>query len=555
MKTDRKKVTINQYIKEHKLYMLLFVLSIIGISFVAPLKSFILQWLIDADSKTEAIHYLVVGCIITILSFVIETICRNLFSNIQCKSISMIRNNIMKYILHRNIAIENEEQTGDYISIETNDMQIISNDYFSSLFSIMIYGGMLFFALCMYIYIDITMLLFVALAAIIPLVLPRFIDGKIKKARTEYSSKISVYTEKVKEILTGFSVIHNFGVEKHFQAVHNNESEHTGNCEYRFYKYNNLSMTSSSFICNILFFIVLLFGMFLVFDHRITLGYMVAATNLSNFIIAPCQVVSSSYGRLKASKQVINKIETMLNAENNEEDLVDDIHKIEKIQISKLSFAYKKQTKKILDEVDLQWNMENRKIAVIGASGIGKSTLAKLIHKYSNDYMGEIRINDRSIMNIPRNKLYEKIGYITQTSYIFNDTIKNNITLYEEFDESEIDSAIRKAGLADYIASLPEGINTMLNENGKSISGGQQQRIALARVLMRGYQVIIADEVTSNLDVKTGEYIMQTLLEDHCLLLVITHSIHSDFMNKFDSIYKMENGKLKLESSIVNQNA
>lgn len=540
-----KKKTINEYIKKHKIYTCLFFIVTIGLAFVAPLKSFILQWLIDASSKESAIYYLILGSIITVLSFALEIVSRNTFSKLQCNCISTTRNNIIEQLLKREKDVEKEESNTQYLSMLTNDLQIISNDYYSSIYSIISYGGMLIFALFMYIYIDISMLLFVIIAGVTPLILPRLLDKTMERTRTNYSEKIAKYTSNIKELLYGFEVIRNFSVEKNYETLHARESKKTAQSEYRFKKYVNLSITTSSLLGNLLFFMVLLFGMFLVFDGKITIGYMVAATNLSNFVITPCQIISSSYATYKSSKKIAEKIESAMNQINDNKKEIKNINEIEEIAIDKLSFRYRKDLSLTLNNICLTWNETNKKIALIGESGSGKSTLAKLIYKYSDHFNGSIKINNKNIQEISKESLYKMIGYISQDTYIFNDSIKNNICLYNDFSEEELEDAINRAGLGKYIHSLPEGINTILSENGKNLSGGQIQRITLARTLIRKYPAIIADEVTSNLDANTTEVIMDNLLENNCMLLVITHDVYNKFMKKFDQIYTINHGQIQ----------
>lgn len=540
-----KKKTINEYIKKHKIYTCLFFIVTIGLAFVAPLKSFILQWLIDASSKESAIYYLILGSIITVLSFALEIVSRNTFSKLQCNCISTTRNNIIEQLLKREKYVEKEESNTQYLSMLTNDLQIISNDYYSSIYSIISYGGMLIFALFMYIYIDISMLLFVIIAGVTPLILLRLLDKTMERTRTNYSEKIAKYTSNIKELLYGFEVIRNFSVEKNYETLHARESKKTAQNEYRFKKYVNLSITTSSLLGNLLFFMVLLFGMFLVFDGKITIGYMVAATNLSNFVITPCQIISSSYATYKSSKKIAEKIESAMNQINDNKKEIKNINEIEEIVIDNLSFRYRKDLSLTLNNICLTWNETNKKIALIGESGSGKSTLAKLIYKYSDHFNGSIKINNKNIQEISKESLYKMIGYISQDTYIFNDSIKNNICLYNDFSEEELEDAINRAGLGKYIHSLPEGINTILSENGKNLSGGQIQRITLARTLIRKYPAIIADEVTSNLDANTTEVIMDNLLENNCMLLVITHDVYNKFMKKFDQIYTINHGQIQ----------
>ena len=549
-----KKDGINIYLKQHIKYMVTFLGVIVMMAFFAPLKSFILQWLIDAQNMREAIIYLGLGCVIILCNFAFNLIGNNMFSQIQTSSVSNIRNMLMQQLLYREKEEQNEESNAEYLSILTNDMQIIATDYYEAGYNIISFGIILLVSLIMYIYIDISMLFFVAIAGVASVTLPRILDKILEKTRKIYSEEVGKYTLISKELLDGYDVIRNFLVTNNYQKLYNDQSKKVKCVDYRFHKLINCSSGLSSLVSNMLFFIVLLFGMLLVFQNKITLGYMVAATYLSNFVIAPCQIISANYAKFKSSKRIVGKINQLLevnNFESSYEAVIDDIITI---NMNNVSFCYKSNSNIVLKDINLKWDENNKKIAIIGESGSGKSTIAKLIYKFSEQYQGDIYINGIELRKIQEQKLYNKVGYVPQDVFIFNDTLKHNITLYDIYTDSEIKEALEKAGLVEFVNSLPKGIDTELLENGKNLSGGQIKRISLARVLLRKYKCIIVDEMTANLDPSTTHLIMNNLLGIDIMLLVITHDVNNEFMNKFDTIYDLKLGKLEKEGDIKKKN-
>ena len=149
--------------------------------------------------------------------------------------------------------------------------------------------------------------------------------------------------------------------------------------------------------------------------------------------------------------------------------------------------------------------------AFIGPSGCGKSTLAKLLFQYYPDYSGDILFNGRQVRALDRTALYRRVGYIAQTAYLFHDTIRNNICLHEDFPDEQLAHAIAAAGLTDWVASLPDGLDTVISENGKNLSGGQRQRIGIARALIVEPEFIIADEPISALDMSIRAQVLNLL--------------------------------------------
>lgn len=276
----------------------------IGISFVAPFKSFIIQWLIDAPTKEATIKFLLLGAVITILSFLLELASRNLATEIRSQSIALIRSKLMNMILSDSMENYFKQGNSDGISVLTNDIQIVNNDLHDAIYNIMLYGGMLLFAVGMLIYINASMLLYVLLASILPFIVPRLLDKKVLSSRERYSNQLSKYTSAIADMLKGFEIIHQFGVADLFAQNHSEFAYATAIAEQDFNKRMNLRIACFSFLSNILFYILLLLGMFLLFDGKVTVGYMVAAPNLSNFIIAPCKTILHQYSRVKSTKAI-----------------------------------------------------------------------------------------------------------------------------------------------------------------------------------------------------------------------------------------------------------
>ena len=183
-----------------------------------------------------------------------------------------------------------------------------------------------------------------------------------------------------------------------------------------------------------------------------------------------------------------------------------------------------------------------QKVALVGESGCGKSTLAKLLFQYYPDYSGDILFNGRQVRTLDRTALYRRVGYIAQTAYLFHDTIRNNICLHEDFPDEQLAHAIAAAGLTDWVASLPDGLDTVISENGKNLSGGQRQRIGIARLALRSYDLIIADEITASLDPDTSQQVMENLIAMPCMVVAITHDVSGAFMKRFDKVYRVTYG-------------
>lgn len=435
------------------------------------------------------------------------------------------------------------ENRADKISILTNDMRIIYDDYYTSIFTILFYGLMMVFALGMYAYISPILLIVVLLLTAVPFLLPSVLNRQLKARRMLFSDQMADYTANIRQLLDGYETIYAFQLDDKFSKIHQSCSQAVSNKEYRFQKLINQSVTLTSFLSNVTFLAMLCSGMLLVFQGTITLGYMVAATNLSNFVIIPVQNIVQCLAKLRSTKPIRNKMMRLMNENRDiDEEAAVITTRISNIKVQNLSFSY--DAKPLLKNVSLEIK-SGEKIAITGRSGCGKSTLVKLIYKYYSNYQGDIWINGLDLKQIGQKSLYAKAGYISQKSFLFEDTIKNNICLYEDFSDADLAWAISQAGLEPYVESLPKGVDTMIYENGANLSGGQIQRIALARLIIRRYEVLIADEITANLAHGTGEEIMNHLLSMDAIVIVITHNTSCQYMNRFHSIYCLADGYLE----------
>lgn len=532
-----------EYVKANKTKSLACLIVTIGISFVAPFKSFIIQWLIDAPTKEAAIKFLLLGAVITILSFLLELASRNLATDIRGQSIALIRSKLMNMILSDSMENYFKQGNSDGISVLTNDIQIINNDLYDAIYNIMLYGGMLLFAVGMLIYINASMLLYVLLASILPFVVPRLLDKKVQLSRKRYSNELSKYTSAIADMLKGFEIIHQFGVVDLFSQNHSEFAYETAMAEQDFNKRMNLNIAGSSFLSNILFYILLLLGMFLLFDGKVTVGYMVAATNLSNFIIAPCKMISHQYSRVKSTKAIRQKLQEIANISKCEQG--EEISEIQQVLWENVSFKYEGMASDLLKNIDMSWE-KNDKIALLGKSGSGKTSIIKLFCKYFDSYSGNIFLSQVELRQISKDSFYKSVGVIAQNPHLFNDTLRNNICLYEDFSEREIQNALLKSGIRDYVDNLPEGLDTMILENGKNLSGGQAQRIAIARAVIRNKKILIVDEGTTGLDVDTAERIMSDLLNMDAMVILITHDTDRKYLSKLNKIYDVVDGEVRL---------
>ena len=541
---EMKHRTVNDYFKQQWPRLILFAAFTLGVSFFAPLKNFQLKWLIDSKSKQEALGYMGLVFAITFSSWFFERLSRRSFTKIACGAVEQVRQRILEQVLHRTVAQYNAEGDAAYLSLLTTDLRTLYDDYYMSLFSIVFWGGIMLCALAMYLYISPVMLLAILLVTIPPLVLPRRMNERLKATRDAFSLQMADYTQQLKELLGGFEIIRSFLREDAYAVLHQKAARKARESELDYQQSLNAMVTNTSLISNLIFPVVMLVGLFLAFDGRLTMGTVSTAASMANFVITPCHQIAQCWAKVKSSQGIRQRLEAAM-AEPQAAEQGEPIGHIDSIQCETVRFAYPNTAEPVLKDASLTVDAA-QKVALVGESGCGKSTLAKLLFQYYPDYSGDILFNGRQVRTLDRTALYRRVGYIAQTAYLFHDTIRNNICLHEDFPDEQLAHAIAAAGLTDWVASLPDGLDTVISENGKNLSGGQRQRIGIARLALRSYDLIIADEITASLDPDTSQQVMENLIAMPCMVVAITHDVAGSFMHQFDKVYRVEHGVVRV---------
>ena len=541
---EMKHRTVNDYFKQQWPRLILFAAFTLGVSFFAPLKNFQLKWLIDSKSKQEALGYMGLVFAITFSIWFFERLSRRSFTRIACGAVEQVRQRILEQVLYRTVAQYNAEGDAAYLSLLTTDLRTLYDDYYMSLFSIVFWGGIMLCALAMYLYISPVMLLAILLVTIPPLVLPRRMNERLKATRDAFSLQMADYTQQLKELLGGFEIIRSFLREDAYAALHQKAARKARESELDYQQSLNAMVTNTSLISNLIFPVVMLVGLFLAFDGRLTMGTVSTAASMANFVITPCHQIAQCWAKVKSSQGIRQRLEAAM-AEPQAAEQGEPIGHIDSIQCETVRFAYPNTAEPVLKDASLTVDAA-QKVALVGESGCGKSTLAKLLFQYYPDYSGDILFNGRQVRTLDRTALYRRVGYIAQTAYLFHDTIRNNICLHEDFPDEQLAHAIAAAGLTDWVASLPDGLDTVISENGKNLSGGQRQRIGIARLALRSYDLIIADEITASLDPDTSQQVMENLIAMPCMVVAITHDVAGSFMHQFDKVYRVEHGVVRV---------
>jgi len=278
--------------------------------------------------------------------------------------------------------------------------------------------------------------------------------------------------------------------------------------------------------------------------NGLSIGLMLAIFGYLWIMMVPIQDIINFQYALKNAKESLKRLNTIFDMKQ-ERELIESKNPFDNsvsIEVKNLSFAYQKDTP-ILDSINLSIKASTH-IALVGASGSGKTTLSNVLVGFYPQLQGDIYYNGINSKEINLSSIRENIHLILQNPKLFNETLIFNLTLGEDYPLEEINRAINIAQLRDVVDNLSDGLDTIVGRDGIKFSGGQRQRVAIARMILSNPKVIILDESTSALDIKTEQKLFESLkifMKDKTII-TIAHRLSS--INEADYVYMLENGKI-----------
>ena len=463
---------------------------------------------------------------------------------------SRYKNKVFKSILDRDYREFSKEKSGKFISILTENMKKIEQDYLHQYFNISKNISLMIFSLVAMFIGNWFLTLLVIIASIIPMMISGFIGQK--SASLQNSSMIAdqKYLAKVKDILAGFLVIKSFNVKEAIRQDYKNESEKLDEIYFIKGKFDVLSNVISQLSGMIVFLVAFGGGMYLVFGGHTTIGSVTAIVQLVNFVVMPLNEIGMGMSKFREGQATLNSFDVKDVIElqiGKTKEYFDNV-----ISFSNVDFSYPNAEEKIFNHLSLQIK-KGEKIAIVGMSGSGKSTLLNLLLRFYDVTSGYISIDNQDLQAISAESLYNLMTIVQQDVYIFDDTLKANITLSQSFTEDDIKKAVQQSGLESYILENELGLQTSCGENGSNLSGGERQRLSIARALIRKTPILLLDEATSSLDNKVTTEIENSILEIQDLtVLVVTHKLNKNMLKKYNRILFMKNGVIVEDGSFDN---
>ena len=545
-KTLYKELKAEFYRKNKLLFVIAAIASLcsgtVGLAF-----SWVLRALLDTAAGSEGSLpftkvLMIVGIILVLsVSFsVIDYLSRPAFIK---KAMIQYKNFAFEKLTNKNISSFRNENTAAYISALTNDATVVEADYLGKKLILLTRLVSFFGSLTMMLITSPLLTLAAIVVMLIPTAVSILTSTRLVGAEKNVSERNSDFVTAVSDCLNGFKVIKSFKAEKEVLNIFSNDNKRLEDEKYRRERIKTIIAACGGLAGALAQFGVFIAGTLMCLKGwGVTPGVVIMFVNLMNFLIQPVSELPTLLSARKASLALIDKLATALD-KNTETDEGEDITSFKKsIRLENVSFGYDEE-KEVLHNISTEFEA-GKAYAVVGGSGSGKSTLINLLMSSYKDYKGKILFDNTEMKNISPESLYDVVSMIQQDVFVFNSSVKNNVTMFKDFTKEEIDEAISRARLDSFVKEKGDGY--LCGENGKDLSGGEKQRISIARSLLKKSKVLLADEATSALDADTAFKVTDDILNlSGILRIVITHSLDEILLKRYDEILVLKDGKIE----------
>ena len=539
----------------------------VGILSVPQLMQILIDFL--SGNHRYSMHQIILMAIAVLLMVSFSGLCTYYFrTKFSTKAVFQYRKMAYHYLSKKKVTEFYGQNTAVYLSALNTDLQKIKEDFLDQipiLSQIVICG---IGAVLVMIRYNFFLAMMACLISLIPFFAALFSGRNMEKIEENLSKENAEYLAFLKDFAVGFTIIKSYKVEGIFSALHDKicqkverRMEEREKCVEKI----NYFAAISGYITQ--FAILLLCAVVAYRSKSISVGTVLAFSRLINYIIDPVTELPGMLSKARTayalSEQFWEKIgkgeqeEQQEQQQKSGEIVKDGYHQhtdtdshekalpIPSLQgdicFSRLSFSYIPE-KQVLKDFTLRVK-EGEKLILLGASGSGKSSILKLLMGIERSQGGEISIGNRQLSTLPEESLFRSISYIQQEVFIFDGSIYENITLFQDYGKEELELAIEKSGLKNLI--LEKGLDYPCGENGAALSGGERQRINIARSLLRKTPILLADEITAALDKENSYLVLDSLLSlENITEILVLHDLDSRILNRVDRICVLKEGEI-----------
>ena len=527
-------INLKSYIFLYKKNLLFFLVLTILASLFSLLNSFYLSSLYNQKNNYHIVLFLFL--LFSVFKIITDYIRNSIVFDFDNNFDSKLTNNIYKKILSLPLKYHHSRPVGDIMS-RVNDLSSIKE--FINFVSFSLITDFLFVIIIFIIIFFINKLLFLLLIifALTYMFVYLLFRDKIYSMSLILKEKNSEVNSYLIESILGIDTIKNFNIEKErklrFKSKYNNLLKLN-------VKYNKFILSIElfqTFIMTISNVFILFVGIKLVNKGLLLFSNLIIINSLLIYFFISLKNIIYFDRILIDSKNSYNRLEDLLDEEEDNNNK-SNFNFNNNIEFKNVAYSY--DSYNIFE--NLSFNIDKGDFVFVkGDSGVGKSTLFKILTKQINDYKGKVIIDNTNIKNLSLNDIRNNICFVSQNEIIFTDTVLNNITLFKEVTKKELEKVIRITGIDKFLKEKNISLNFLLEENGHNISGGERQRILLARALLQNKKILILDETTNGIDTLSEENIVRKVKEEYDVTLILI-SHRYDNLKLFNRVFEIKGG-------------
>lgn len=454
-----------------------------------------------------------------------------------------------KKLIGKSISSFRDESAAGYLSALTNDAASIETNYLAQMLAMITKAVTFIGALLLMCRYSLLMTAIAAGLTVLPLIASLLTGNRLQAVESRVSERNGEFTAALSDCLAGFTVVKNFRAEREIFrlfAQSNKALEHEKFTGRRIKTLVGMIGAVTGIFAQLGVFIA---GVYLSMKGgSMTPGAVVLFVNLMNFIISPIAELPGLLACRKAALGLVDKLAAALERSSSREGS-ETLNRLEHgIRLENVSFAYE-PGKTVLHGINAEFEA-GRAYALVGGSGSGKSTLLNLLMAAETNYSGHILADGIELSDISTESLYGTMAAIQQNVFVFNASIKDNVSMFRDFPKTEMDEAIARAHLGALIRE--RGEDCLCGENGSGLSGGEKQRISIARSLLKKSSVLLADEVTAALDAQTAHRVSSDILDLQGITrIVVTHTLEESLLRRYDKIFVLRGGRIEEAGSFA----
>lgn len=454
-----------------------------------------------------------------------------------------------KKLTGKSISSFRDESAAGYLSALTNDAVSIETNYLAQMLAMITKAVTFIGALLLMCRYSLLMTAIAAGLTVLPMIASLLTGNRLQTVESRVSERNGEFTAALSDCLAGFTVVKNFKAEREIFrlfAQSNKALEHEKFTGRRIKTLVGMIGAVTGIFAQLGVFIA---GVYLSMKGgSMTPGAVVLFVNLMNFIISPIAELPGLLACRKAALGLVDKLAAALERSSSREGS-ETLNKLEHgIRLENVSFAYE-PGKTVLHGINAEFEA-GKAYALVGGSGSGKSTLLNLLMAAETNYSGHILADGIELSDISTESLYGTMAAIQQNVFVFNASIKDNVSMFRDFPKTEMDEAIARAHLGALIRE--RGEDYLCGENGSGLSGGEKQRISVARSLLKKSSVLLADEVTAALDAQTAHRVSSDILDLQGITrIVVTHTLEESLLRRYDKIFVLRGGRIEEAGSFA----